>query len=292
MQQVFSASTDYRDLRKAAYQEFVVAADYNVCRVPDNVPKQRLAGLGVAFVAATLALGVCLGSDFSQIQGSSSGPNLLGILKSLDAKSIPEDVREECLEGIPQSDIPRSRDWIAIWGGSSATAQILAQLAKLVGLRVIKIVDVGKHGEQLSQGQTDLLVDNHDPKRAVEIIRRVTKNRLRFGVDTIGKKTAELLREALQNDGDGVQSHLVGFSGLPSASIPGIKHHTVPIKVHHDVQAVGEGLMTWLEELVKNGNIQPLETELAPGGLEGINNALDRMRKGEISGKRLAVKLE
>jgi NADPH:quinone reductase-like Zn-dependent oxidoreductase len=290
---VFSASTDYRDLRKAAYQEFVVASDFNVCRIPDSIPRLRLAGLGVAFVAAALALGVCLGADFSQIQGTGKGPNLLKILRSIDAKSIPDDVREECLEGIAESDTPKPRDWIAIWGGSSATAQILAQLSKLAGLRVIMIVDVGKHGEQFSRGQADLLVDNYDPKRAVEIIRRVTRNNLRFAVDTIGKKTAGQMREALHvGEEGGHQSHLIGFSGIPSDLIPGIKHHTVPIKIHHDVQSAGEGLMTWLESLVRSGSIQPPETELAPGGLEGINDALDRMRKGEISGKRLAVKLD
>jgi hypothetical protein len=290
---VFSASTDYRDLRKAAFQQFVVASDFNVCRVPDNIPRQRFSGLGVAFVAAALALGICFGADFSQIEGTSKGPNLLKILRSLDAKLIPEDVRKECLEGISESDLPKPRDWIAIWGGSSATAQIIAQLSKLVGLRVIKIVDVAKHGEQLSQGQADLLVDNHDPERAVEIIRRVTRNNLRFAVDTIGKKTAEQLRGALREGGeDGLQSHLVGFSGMPGDSVPGIKHHAPPIKIHHEVQAVGEGLMVWLEGLIRGDNIQPAETEFAPGGLEGINDALDRMRKGEISGKRLAVKLE
>jgi NADPH:quinone reductase-like Zn-dependent oxidoreductase len=256
------------------------------------MPRLRLAGLGVAFVAAVLALGVCLGADFSKIEGSGKGPNLLKILRSIDANSIPEDVRKECLEGIAESETPKPRDWIAIWGGSSATAQILAQLSKLMGLRVIKVVDVGKHGEQFSQGQADLLVDNYDPKRAIEIIRRVTKNNLRYAVDTIGKKTAGQLREALHSgEEEGVQSHLIGLSGIPSDLVPGIKHHTVPIKIHHEVQSVGEGMMVWLESLVRSGSIQPPETELAPGGLEGINDALDRMRKGEISGKRLAVKL-
>ena len=34
---VFGPSTDYRDVRKAAYQEYVVTTDYNVTRIPQGV---------------------------------------------------------------------------------------------------------------------------------------------------------------------------------------------------------------------------------------------------------------
>jgi NADPH:quinone reductase-like Zn-dependent oxidoreductase len=269
-----------------------VASEYNVCRIPDITSGQALAGLGVAFVAAVLALGVCLGSDFSSIEGTQKGPNLRKILRSLDRESVPQDVRKECFEGIPESEIPQAGDWIVIWGGSSTSARILAQLAKLVGLRVIKVVDVGKHGEALSQEHADLLVDNVDPERAVEIIKRVTRNNLRFGVDTIGKNTAELLQKALRTADSGQHSHLVGLTGLPKETLPGIEHHVVPIKIHHEVQPVGESLMAWLENLLLSKGIRPPEVEVAPGGLEGVNDALDRLRRGEVSGKRLLVKLE
>jgi hypothetical protein len=49
--------------------------------------------------------------------------------------------------------------------------------------------------------------------------------------------------------------------------------------------------MVWLEKLLRDGLITAPEAEIAPGGLEGINDALDRMRKGEVSGKRLIVQL-
>lgn len=178
-----------------------------------------------------------------------------------------------------------------IWGGSSTSAHILAQLAKLIGLRVIKVLDVGKHGAQFSQGPADLLVDGHDTERAVVIIRRVTAGNLRFAVDTISGKTAELARRCLRHGGVEKSSHLVGLSGLPKDVIEGVRHHNVPIKVYHEVPEVGESLMVWLEGLLKNGKLSPPETEVATGGIEGINNALDRMRKGEVSGKRVVVRI-
>lgn len=174
--------------------------------------------------------------------------------------------------------------------GSSTTACIIAQLAKHLGLRVITVVDVAKHGAWLSNGAADLIVDSHDPERAIEIIRRVTAGKLRFGVDVVGRPTSELLQRAMQSSEEGLKSHLVGFSGLPKVPSPGVQLHTVPIKVHHDVPAVGEAMMIWLEKLLASGKLLPPLVEILEGGLGAINDGLDRMRRGEISGRRLAVK--
>jgi len=301
---VLSPSTDYRDLRKASFQQYAIASSFNVGRLPSllspqdsttGTSRESIAGLGVAFVAAALALGICFGCDFEATKGekgsSNGGPNLRQILKSIAPESIPADVRTECLEGIPSSERPKKGDWIAIWGGSAATAKIIAQLSKLLGLRVLKVVDLQKHGEQLFQGPADVLVDSYNPERAIEIIKSITKNSLRFAIDTTGKTTAEFAQRALQYGG-GRQSHLVGLTGLPKEKPEGVVHHTVPIKVFHEVREVGESVMAWLETLLELERITPIEAEIAPGGLEGINDALDRMRRGEVRGRRLIVRLD
>jgi NADPH:quinone reductase-like Zn-dependent oxidoreductase len=178
---------------------------------------------------------------------------------------------------------------------------MIAQLAKLLGIRVIKVVDMRKHGKTLSAGPADLLVDSHDPERAVEIIRGVTENNLRFGVDTFGKQTAEFLQKSLQqwdsqqaDDSKNTQrrySHLVGLTGLPKQAALGVKYHAVPIKIHHEMEEIGEALMIWLEALLEAGKIIPPEAVIVNGGLERVNANLDKMRRGEVSGKRLVVKL-
>lgn len=116
---VFSASTDYRDRRKAAFQELTVAPTYNVCRIPASLGRQsRVAGLSVAYVAAVLAMGVCLGTDFGNLKSDvPAGPNLKAILKTIPAETIPVDVREESLNSISIADRPVPGEWIAIWGG-------------------------------------------------------------------------------------------------------------------------------------------------------------------------------
>ncbi|KAF1987584.1 quinone oxidoreductase [Aulographum hederae CBS 113979] len=298
---VFTASTDYRDQRKSAFQHFAIASCSNISRVPKSVPRVNVAGIGVAFVAAVLAMGVCFGCDFGTVatrqansEDDEMGPNLRQILHhDVQPEVLSADVRDECLHGIEEGQEPKKGEWILIWGGSSTTAQIVAQLAKMVGLRVILVVDVGKHGEKLSVGDKGLLVDCHDEDRAVAIVKSVTKGTLRFAVDAVGKSTAQVAQNCLrQNEEDDRSiSHLVGLSGLPKETVPGIKHHNVPVKVFHEVPKVGGRIMRWLEGLLKDGMLTLPETDVVVGGIECINKALDTMRRGEVSGKRLVIKV-
>jgi len=290
---VIAISTDYRDLRKAAFQQFAVGTDFNVCRLPRGIQKHEGAPIGVAFVAAALGLGICLGTDFSKIGGGANGPDLLNIFETTEGINLPEDIREECLNGIRESERPKVGDWIAVWGGSSTTALYFSQLAKLFGFKVILIVDVGKHGARLSERGADLLVDCHDQDRAVAIIRAVTASKLRFAIDCSGKETAARLLEAFETieDDNLNRGHLIGLTGLPKVGKPGVVFHTVPIKAYHEVREVGESLMTWLERLLAGSHVTSPDVSLAEGGLSGVNDALDRMRRGEISGRRLVVQL-
>ncbi|CAK7562983.1 MAG: hypothetical protein SEPTF4163_000839 [Sporothrix epigloea] len=342
---VLAISTDYRDLRKGAYQEYVVASDYNTVRLPQHVSYEAGATIGVAFVAAVLALGVNLGVDFTGVE---DGPDLLKLVRSLststpDSTPLPADIRDECLFGIAETDRAGPGDWIAIWGASSTSAHMAIQLARLAGLRVAAVVDTAKHGLRLAghteaflsspnttpPWQPDLLVDSHDPERAISILRANLGKKLRFGFDTSGRESAQSLLQALAcSDSvdkahssppsppatprpsvsgtalalDGLSlsshpskplSHLVGLTGLPKGvPPPGTVFHNVPIKLFHEVPVVGEALSIWLEKLLASGRLVPPVVIGVETGLERVNAGLDRMRAGEIRGGRLVVRLE
>ena len=113
---VLVPSTDYRDIRKAAFQEYAVATDFNAARIPSSTSIHASASLGVAFVASTLALGVSFGLDFSRLS-QTPGPNMNQIIHKLDSKDIPADIRDECFATSSESDRPQRGDWLAIWGG-------------------------------------------------------------------------------------------------------------------------------------------------------------------------------
>jgi NADPH:quinone reductase-like Zn-dependent oxidoreductase len=164
------------------------------------------------------------------------------------------------------------------------------QLAKLAGLRVIAVADLVRHGARLSQLGADLLVDRQDSSRAVEIIRGVTHGQLRFALDAVGKETAEFLQQALRQK-DELRSHLVGLTGLPKEAAAGVRHHAVPIKIFHSTVPVGEPIMVWLEQLLEANVLAPPDVDVARGGLGGVNDALDQLKDGKASGKRIVVPL-
>lgn len=113
---VLVPSTDYRDIRKAAFQEYAIATDFNAARIPSSTSIHASASLGVAFVASALALGVSFGLDFSQLS-QTPGPNLTQIINQLEDKDIPADIHDECFASSSRSERPRRGDWLAIWGG-------------------------------------------------------------------------------------------------------------------------------------------------------------------------------
>ncbi|KAJ5993996.1 Polyketide synthase enoylreductase [Penicillium sp. IBT 35674x] len=284
---VLVPSTDYRDIRKAAFQEYAIATDFNAARIPSSTSIHASASLGVAFVAAVLALGVSFGLDFSRLT-KSPGPNLVNVINQLNKNDIPADIQDEVFATHDESDRPQRGDWLAIWGASTTTGLVALQLAKLAGLRVICVADIARHGAKLLEPGADLLVDRHDTDRAVEIIRGVTGGKLRYAIDIVGKDTATILEKTLDPSGN---AHLLGLTGLPKVRNPGITYHTGPIKLFHSAPAVGESMVTWLENLLQSGTLALPEIVRADGGLEGINAALDVLRSGTVSGKRIVVDL-
>ncbi|RHZ46493.1 zinc-binding alcohol dehydrogenase family protein [Aspergillus thermomutatus] len=289
---VLVPSTDYRDMRKAAFQEYAVATHFNAARIPHTGNIHASASLGVAFVAAALALGVSFGLDFNHIRRC-PGPDLPGALLRMDRNELPKDITDECFSSSLQAERIAPGDWLAIWGASTTTGYIALQLAKLAGLRVICVADVARHGAKLLDAGADLLVDRHNTARAIEIIRGVTQGKLRYAIDIVGRDTATLLQQTLDASvhEDGSHAHLLGLTGLPKQRDNTVIYHTVPIKLFHKSPAVGELMVTWLEELLQTDTIRLPEIILADGGLEGINASLEVLRQGTASGKRIVMNL-
>lgn len=112
---VLVPSTDYRDIRKAAFQEYAVTTSFNAARIPASVPAHAAASLGVAFVASVLSLGVSLGLDLSCI-ALLPGPDVVNTLKGVNETDLPGDIRSECFGKVDEDRI-QTGDWLAIWGG-------------------------------------------------------------------------------------------------------------------------------------------------------------------------------
>lgn len=67
----------------------------------------------------------------------------------------------------------------------------------------------------------------------------------------------------------------------------------MPIKIFHKSPQVGEALVRWLEDLLESKALIPPEVVIRDeGGLSGVNNALELLKSGEVSGKRIVVDLK
>ncbi|KAF2762260.1 GroES-like protein [Pseudovirgaria hyperparasitica] len=307
---VLSIATDYRDFRKSAFQQYAVSTAFNAVKIPRHVDLAHTTSLGVAFVAAALALGVCLGVNFA---GPVTERSLLKTAQNQDPETLPKDVRDEVLNAISPSHTPYAGDWILIYGASSITGQICIQLCKLSNLRVIAVANESRHGERLRALGADLIVDREDLDKAATQIRESVPGSLRFAIDCVGKETAawcqdllagqsalpaaELRRRSEDRGSDPsnqgyLMCHLVGLTGLPKEQAASVRQHQVPIKLFHENHALGREMSSWLTELLGQGLLQLPEVELLKGGLGSINAGLDRLKSGALSGKRLVVELD
>lgn len=50
--------------------------------------------------------------------------------------------------------------------------------------------------------------------------------------------------------------------------------------------------MTWLERILLSGKFLAPQIEIADGGFEGINKALNALRQGTVRGKRIVVPVQ
>lgn len=115
-EQVLAISTDYRDYRKAAFQEFAVSWTFNTLTIPKQVSSNAIAGVGVGFVAAAFTLGICFGLSFPSTERT-SGLDLLLLARSQPKHLVPEDVRHEVFRSLALEERLTTGDWIVINGG-------------------------------------------------------------------------------------------------------------------------------------------------------------------------------
>lgn len=125
----------------------------------------------------------------------------------------------------------------------------------------------------------------------------------------MGKTTAEYAIAALDTTPT-QQTYIVGLTGLPKEAPANVQLCVVvsrttlckdnetyckgfqPVKTFHTNPAVGAGLTLILEDLLAQKKLALPQVEVLDGGLGVINDALDRLRRGEVGGGRLVVRLD
>ncbi|KAI1879320.1 hypothetical protein JX265_002274 [Neoarthrinium moseri] len=248
-------STYYKDVRAGCFQEFVVVPSHTVLPIPSTVSFEAASCLGVAALTAGMSLWKWLG---------------------VPLPSATTDTSEE--------------QWLLIWGGSTVTGQFATQFAVHSGLKVITVNSSETKALSEALGASHVVVrDGKSNEALVEEIRTITSGRITRAIDLVGTKTAALALDAVSTDAPVAFAPLAMMSG--SQVVPeNVTVHTVEMKQF----VLDKSNVCYTEELGKllgSGKVVLPELHLIEGGLEVVQDGLDMLKKGNMKGKKLVVRM-
>ncbi|KAI1408311.1 GroES-like protein [Hypoxylon sp. FL1857] len=248
-------STYYKDVRAGCFQEYVVVPSHTVLPIPSNVPFESAACLGVAALTASMTLWKWLG--------------------------VP----------VPRSATDATQgEWLLIWGGSTVTGQFATQLANLSGIKVITVNSTETKGLSERLGASHVVVrDGKTDEQIVEEIRAITDGNITRAIDLVGPKTAALALDVVSKDRPVAFAPLAMMSS--SQIIPeNVLVHTVEMKQF----VLDKSNVRYTEELgilLEEGKIILPELHLIDGGLQSVQGGLEMLKKGNLKGKKLVVRM-
>ncbi|CAJ2503003.1 Uu.00g103970.m01.CDS01 [Anthostomella pinea] len=248
-------STYYKDVRAGCFQEYVIVPSHTVLPIPSTVSFEAAACLGVAALTAAMTLWKWLGVP------------------------IPSTTTDDSEE-----------QWLLIWGGSTVTGQFATQIASLSGIKVITVNSAETKALSEKLGASHVVVrDEKTDEELVDEIRQVTGGRITRAIDLVGTKTASLALDAVSKDAP------VAFAPLAMMS----SSHVIPENVIvHTVEmkqfVLDKGNVCYTEELGKlleAGKLILPELHLVEGGLDVVQEGLEMLKKGNMKGKKLVVRM-
>ncbi|OTA70742.1 GroES-like protein [Hypoxylon sp. EC38] len=248
-------STYYKDVRAGCFQEYVVVPSHTVLPIPSNVSFEAAACLGVAALTASMTL-----------------------WKWLD---VP--VPRSAVAGIEEG-------WLLIWGGSTVTGQFATQIANLSGIKVITVNSAETKSLSERLGANHVVVRNgKTDEQVVEEIRAITGSKVTRAIDLVGPKTAALTLDAVSRESPVAFAPLAMMSS--SQKIPeNVMVHTVEMKQF----VLDKSNVRYTEELgilLEEGKIILPELHLIDGGLHSVQGGLEMLKKGNLKGKKLVVRM-
>ncbi|KAK0706181.1 chaperonin 10-like protein [Lasiosphaeria miniovina] len=186
---------------------------------------------------------------------------------------------------------------ILIWGGASTVASMAIQFARLAGLTVFTTASKKHHAYLRSLGAS-VVVDYNSPTAVEELVAAAASagTEIAIALDCISlphtlTPTIKVL-SSFTGGGPKKLAHLVPWSPDFAKPDAGIEVEWVP---GEDLWDEKEELLNWLlrESLPKwleEGAVVPLQYRVIPGGLSGLQNGLNELKKG-ASGEKLVVEL-
>lgn len=268
--EVFLASTSYRDLRTSTFQEYTVLDSRLIWKLPKNISLKHGAAIGVGLVTASSVM-----------------------------EEIGVDMFGARVEDTNKDDIPlQDRDSILVWGGSSGVGSYIIQLCRVAGFKTIIAVSSLKHeGFLKGIGATHVLdrfKSLDELKKDIEVI---VPQGLQTGVDVVGRETSDNVIQLLNvNKTDDSQLTFVGVVSKPSKELSSDKLKNISckeilLKKFHENVEHGQRLVEVTHQLLESGKITPQKNLKEYEGFSGIVRGLEDLEEYGASNEKYVVQL-
>lgn len=178
--------------------------------------------------------------------------------------------------------------YLLVWGGSAVTAQFAIQLAVRSGIKVIAVTSSKTRHLAERLGATHVVTrDRKSNLEVVEAIRAVGGDDVTRAIDLVGTETAAFCIQALSTTKPCLFAPLAMISS--KTTIPeNISVETVEMK-KFVLEPESKKYALELNRLVQEGLITLPDIEVLKGGLDSVQDGLDRVKAGDMGGKKMVV---
>ncbi|KAL4242309.1 zinc-containing alcohol dehydrogenase family protein, partial [Abortiporus biennis] len=177
---------------------------------------------------------------------------------------------------------------IVIFGGSTSVSQYTIQLAKLSGFNPI-ITTVSPRNFDLvkSLGATHPLDRHLSPSAVPDAVKAITAEPVTIVYDAIAEGEIQQAAQATAAPGGTIVT--VFRNAIPEEKRDSSKTVIFTLGTVHAPtnRKLGIELYSKITELFASGAIKPNRVEVVPGGLNAIQEQLNRLKNGEISGHKV-----
>lgn len=230
---------------------------HTVVPIPSNLSFEEASCLGVAGLTAAMALWLWL-----EVPGS---PTV-----------VPQTISKS--------------GYLLIWGGSTITGQFAIQIAALAGLKVIAVTSAKTVELVRTLGAEHTVIrDGKTGDELISEIRAIAGDDITRGIDLVGPETASLCLKVLSTSQRVLFAPLAMLSG--KTDVPqNISVETVEMK-QFVLNKASQVYSHALNRLIEKKKVVLPQITVLDGGLAVVIEGLERLKRGDMAGKRLVVRI-
>jgi NADPH:quinone reductase-like Zn-dependent oxidoreductase len=181
-------------------------------------------------------------------------------------------------------------EYMLVWGGSTITGQFAIQIAAQSGFRVIAVTSEKTRDLVLGLGATHVVTRTSKTDEEIsEEIAALGGDCITRGLDLVGPKTATRCLKLLSTS---LPATFVPLAMMSATEIVP-DHIAVPtVEMKQFVLDRSSSIYSeQLNSLIESGNLRLPQIDILKGGLGVIEEGLQRVKKGDMEGRKLVVSM-